>query len=239
MNTRPITREALSASKWALQQGKRSPIKPDIYFLEWRNQALCVKDFSRCSSFVRYTIGRWIVNKEARVLNTLEDIPGIPKLTGVIDGPALVMERMEACGLPKPPQACPATDRPTSESNLTPQFFNDTSKLLATIHKKGITHGDIHSNNLLVRCNGKPSFIDFAASVTQDNKTSRLKLLAWQTMVKIDLISVVNLRQKHLPDHPLTSEEVALLETPPKIYLLHNKLRVNCIRPLKRFFRSA
>ena len=239
MNTNSVTREALSACKWALQYRKQSPIKPEIYFLEWQNQSLCVKDFSRCSNFVRSTIGRWIVNKEAYVLDALEEIAGVPKLTGVIDGPALVMERLDASSLPKPPSPRPAPDTPLHKSTLTPNFFNETSILLATLHDNGITHGDIHSNNLLVHGDGRPLFIDFAAAVIRGKKASRLKCWAWRTMVRIDQISVVNLRQKHFPDHPLTSEEAALLETQPKIYLLHNKLRVNFLRPIKRFFRSV
>ena len=239
MKTIPITRKTLSMSKWMLQSGKQSPIKPDIYFLEWQDQWLCIKDFTCCGNIVRNTIGRWIVNKEALILNALEGVAGVPKLIGVIDGPALVMERLEARSLPKSPSTRCAQKQFLAERPLTPNFFNETSALLSTLHCKGITHGDIHRNNLLVNDNGQPSFIDFAASVIRGKKSSRLKRWAWRTMVQIDLISVINLRQQHLPDHPLSSEEAGLLETQPKIYRIHNKLRVNYLRPIKRFFRSA
>jgi RIO1 family protein len=239
MNIEIITRERLCAADWTRQHGKSSPIKPEIYFLEWEGQALCIKDFSRCSRFVRNTVGRWTVNKEASVLKRLENVSGVPNLVAVIDGPALVMERLDAEGLPKPSATKQSGAEPLLQNAPTPQFFEEASSLLATLHREGVTHGDIHSNNLLLRSNGLPSLIDFASAIVRDNRMSRLKCWAWRTMARIDLISLINLRQRHFPGHPLTYEEATLLQTQPAVYLLHNKLRMNVIRPVKKFFRSG
>ncbi|MBV1931092.1 MAG: phosphotransferase [Porticoccaceae bacterium] len=234
MTTQPIkNREALNGANWVLLDAKCSPFKPEIYFIDWQKQALCIKDFSHCSAIVRKTLGRWIVNKEASVLAALDGTSGVPHLIGTIDGPALIMKRLDANVLPRP---MPLKLSP--ESTLTPAFFEQASILLATLHSIGITHGDIHRNNLLIDGAGQPVFIDFASALVNDKKMSKLKGWAWRTMAKIDLISVLNLRQKYFPDHPLSTEEVTLLATQPKAYSLHNKLRKNFVRPMKRFFRS-
>lgn len=233
MNTPPINRKALSASTWALQDGKRSPFKPEIYFLDWQDQALCIKDFSHCDALIRKTLGRWTVNKEACVLAALDGISGVPRLAGVIDGPALVTKRLDANALSKT-----VPEKPLSENTLTPAFFEAAAVLLATLHNVGVTHGDIHRSNLLIDSAGRPVFIDFASALVDDRKMSRLKGWAWRTLAKIDLISMLNMRQKYFPDHPLSAEEIALLETQPNIYRLHHKLRKGLIHPIKRFFRS-
>jgi RIO-like serine/threonine protein kinase len=234
MTTQPIkNRKALNGANWVLQDAKCSPFKPEIYFIDWQKQALCIKDFSHCSAFVRKTLGRWTVTKEASVLATLDGTSGVPHLTGVIDGPALIMKRLDANVLPKPVPVNPSPD-----STLTPAFFEQVSALLATLHNMGVAHGDIHRTNLLIDDAGQPVFIDFASALVKDKKMSKLKGWSWRTMVKIDLISVLNLRQQYFPDHPLSAEEVSLLATQPRVHRLHTKLRKSFVRPVKRFFRS-
>ncbi len=234
MTTLPINnRKALDDVEWVLQDAKYSPFKPKIYFVDWRKRSLCIKDFSHCNVLVRQSLGRWTVDKEASVLATLNGISGVPDLTGVIDGPAIIMERLDANVLPKP-----APTELLPDSRLTPTFFAQASALLTTLHNIGVAHGDIHRTNLLIDHAGQPAFIDFASALVKNKNMSKLKGWAWRTMAQIDLISVLKLRQKYFPGHPVNDKEVTLLAQQPRVYHLHNTLRNNCVRPIKRLFRS-
>lgn len=237
MNDYRFSRKLLEQADWRLQDTKQTPFKPLIYFLDWQELRLCIKDFSHCNAVVKNTLGRWSTNREARVLHTLRGLQGIPSAIGIIEGPALVMTRVEASALPKPPHH--GWDHGAStDTHLSPDFFSQAFRLLARLHERGVTHGDIHNTNLLLHSDGQPSLIDFASALVLDKRVSALKRWAWQTMARIDRISLLNLRQEHFPDHPLSSEEQLLLDTVPGVYRLHKRLRSSFIQPIKRFIRS-
>ena len=237
MNNHSPDRSRLEQVDWRLQDTKQTPFKPRIYFLDWEELRLCIKDFSHCNAVVRSTLGRWTVNREACVLHALRGLRGIPTVIGIMEGPALVMTRVEASTLPRPPRHGPG-DRESVDTGLSPDFFSQAFHLPARLHERGVTHGDIHNTNLLLHSDGQPSLIDFASALVIDGEVSKLKCWAWQTMARIDLISLLNLRQKHFPDHPLTPKEQLLLAAPPRVYRLHKRLRANLIQPLKRVLRS-
>ncbi len=237
MNNHPLSRTEFEQVDWRLLDTKHSAFKPQIYFLDWQETQLCIKDFSRCSALVRNTLGRWTVNKEASVLAALEDIEGVPSIIGVIEGPALVMNRLEASVLPRPRRSF-EHDACVRTSNLSPDFFSRAFNLLTRLHERGVTHGDIHNTNLLLHSDGQPSLIDFASALVLDKRVSALKRWAWQTMARIDRISLLNLRQEHFPDHPINHEEQVLLDNQPKVYRLHKRIRTILIRPLKRLLRA-
>lgn len=238
MNKHRPGRTELEQVDWILLDIKQSAFKPQIYFLDWQGAQLCIKDFSGCNTLVRNTLGRWIVNREASILEALKDIPGVPAMISVIEGPALVMNRVDASVLPRPHRCVADCGTCAKDNGLSPDFFSGAFNLLARLHERGVAHGDIHNTNLLLHRDGQASLIDFASALLLSNKVSAMKRWAWRTLARIDRISLLNLRQDHFPDHPLTQEEQCLLNKQPGVYRLHKGLRSIFIKPVKRFFRS-
>lgn len=150
----PLTRAALATAPAKLLRDGRWA-NAQVFRVEAAGRAWVVKDFSRRSLWVRYTIGRLLLRRELRALQRLAGIDGVPQSAFRIDGDAIAAEFIPGVTLGQ----VPAEQMDTA-------FFTDLERLLEAVHARGIVHLDTRgTGNMLRRPDGKPALIDFQASL--------------------------------------------------------------------------
>ncbi len=157
----------------------------DVRLLTHEQQQWVVKDFSACPWLIRHTVGRWMVSRELRALQTLAGIRGIPEGAIRIDACAFAYHFIEGQPLAK-----------VHGNSLSPDFFMAYEQLVTQMHKRGLAHLDLrNSGNVLIDLQGHPMLIDFQ---------SYLRLPRWfpalaRYLQKIDLSGVYKLWNNRLP----------------------------------------
>ena len=112
-------------------------------------------------SWLRGTISRTAIRREANVYRRLQGIPGIPTCFGCIDGRYLVLEHV------------PGDTLHALENELVnrEKFFAKLLETLRAMHDAGVAHGDLkRKRNILVSRGGQPYVIDFGIAVVSDDR---------------------------------------------------------------------
>lgn len=115
-------------------------------------------------------IARHAAAREARALERLADLDGVPRLLRW-DGRILERGYLDGVCLRDAPAVSPA-------------WFPAARRLLIAMHRRGVAHNDLAKEpNWLVRADGRPALLDFQlASVAADPRSRRLRLLAKQDL---------------------------------------------------------
>lgn len=114
-----------------------------------------VKDFAPRPGWVRWTLGRWLSRREARIYALLDDHPAVPRLLGRIDALAFALEYRP--GLP--------VSRSHAE-RFTADFAAELEQAVRGLHARGVVHLDLrHRSNVLAGDDGRPVLIDFGSAL--------------------------------------------------------------------------
>lgn len=98
-------------------------------------------------------IRRKTLLREYQAYLRMEGLRGIPRCYGMIDGCYLLIEHIRG----KPYRQAEIKDRE--------EWFSELHAILASIHARGVSHGDLKTKgNLLVTQEGKPCVIDFGTA---------------------------------------------------------------------------
>lgn len=156
----------------------------DVVRLEDGGLAL-LKDFSRLRDPLRRTIGRMAARRERRAYERLTGLEGIPRLLGVPGPSSLLFERAEGASL---------TDR---RSVRDPRVFVDRLEgLIARVHARGVSHGEVRLANVLVGPADEPWLVDFATATIVDLPGSSL---LFRVQCRLDRYGWIRIKQHLLP----------------------------------------
>ena len=93
-------------------------------------------------------VARRLLAREARALEALAGLPGVPRLVEVAPG---ILERSWIDGAPL-----------SRAAELPEDFFDRLDDLVRAIHARGVCHNDLHKEqNVLVAADGWPALLDF------------------------------------------------------------------------------
>jgi hypothetical protein len=226
--TVPLDRSTLATVPWKRIHRARSLTQATIWSLEWNGQRIAVKDFGKSRSWLaRRVIGPWTIRKEARIHRLLErdgeTFAGAPRMFGVIEGPALLMERMPVKRLPK-----------MKTGTVPAEFFDALDRLLAEMHARGVAHGDLRRKNIVLDEHGAPRLIDFTTAVACPPRSLWPRTALFRMMTKVDRIAALKMRLSFFPETPLTDEQRALLENRPFPLRVGQFYRQRLYRPFKK-----
>jgi hypothetical protein len=138
----------------------RQTFKHDFFaatgLYESPDNRLALVKFGRRSEFAGLPlawIGRWLTQREARFYRQAEDLPGVPKLLGVIDRHVLVREFVPGRPLGR-------------RDTVADDFFPQLRVLLSALHERSIAYVDLNKRqNILLGADGQPYLFDFQISV--------------------------------------------------------------------------
>lgn len=176
----------------------------DLWILELDGQPAVVKDFSKRTWLYRKWIGPWLVDREARALESLAGIDGVPRLIQRLDSLALVMEYVEGT---------PCSHLEPGE--LEPEFFPRLERLLEEIHARGWVHADLRTAaNVIRRPDGRPCLLDFAVAFSREGSLGPLRRSFFDVLVIADRTGMIRLKEQLAPEL-ITDEEKGIMRHPP------------------------
>jgi predicted Ser/Thr protein kinase len=181
-----------------LNQGKYG--NANVYRYSEGPRDLVIKEFYSRSGFIRTTLGRFFIRREARALVDLEGIAGIPPggrrlgpaalAEAFLDGETLVqLHRVRQIQLPK-------------------SFFLDLERLVDEMHQAGYAHLDLRNlGNLICGRDGRPYILDFQSCM----RTARWPRFVRRIMENSDRSGIYKCWLK-LCAEPLDSERAAFMD---------------------------
>jgi tRNA A-37 threonylcarbamoyl transferase component Bud32 len=176
---------------------KPSTTRPTIWVVEENGLRAIVKDYSTNKFVFRNTVGRFLVWREGKAYKKLKGLRGIPNIYGVIDGLALIIERIRGRDLKKV----------TREIQIPETFLVALKDLVNDLHRRGIAHCDLKkATNILMGKDGLPYIIDWGASIAEKEFRFPPLNLIYRRFVLDDHLAVIKLKRRYIP-HAVTPAE--------------------------------
>ncbi len=129
-----------------------SPSQADIWLVRWQETECVLRDYSPPRSWYWRLLCRWAVRRELHVHRLLDDLPGIPRLLGVVDQDRYLIEFVDGS---------PLNNR---NQHLGTGFFDHLEVITRGMHARGVAHGDLRNKNILVGPGQAPFIIDFSTA---------------------------------------------------------------------------
>lgn len=130
--------------------------KADVSVALWppdSKRRVVIKTLKERPLWYRILVGRYFMWREWRALCVLQDVEGVPCPVSRPDSDTIVMEYHAGTPIEK----ISSWDLPDG----VPKKIED---LVAAIHLRGVTHGDLHGYNVLVDDDGNIALIDWATA---------------------------------------------------------------------------
>lgn len=189
--------------------------KADVYLSEWPPQSgrkVVVKDFKKRALWFRIVAGRYFLRREWHALRVLDGTPGVPRAIAKPDADSLVVEYVRGEALSEIPR------RTISDATM-----DRLENLVRTLHERGVTHGDLHLENILVDEEGNVAMLDWATAhvFNHRNKAQQWLFEEWQAL---DLRAVAKVKLYHAR-HRVNEHDRELLEGGSRSYRFIKSLR--------------
>ena len=190
MTAQKLTRAVLEQLPQRSLHRARNATKADVYAIDWpqENQPLVVKDMQRCALWFRALAGREFLRREMRALRVLSALESVPRLEHPIDADAFAMQWRAGHKLSE-----------CDEKRITPQILDEIAALLAQVHERGVTHGDLHAHNILFDEQGNLCLIDWATACVFGSRRAKFKNWTFEEWRALDERALAKLRALHAP----------------------------------------
>ena len=116
---------------------------------------------------------------------------GVPALFRVVDGLALVLERIRGENL----------ENLEKETRLPAAFFEELERLVAEVHRRGLVHCDLkRAPNILRGQDGRPYILDWSASVSRKELPCFPLNRIYARFILDDFNAVTKVQLRHCPE---------------------------------------
>lgn len=133
--------------------------------MHFRGEDWIVKDFRPRGLLTRNLVGAAFIRREARALQRLNGVPGVPSGGFAIDRYALAYRFTPG----RPLGALSGREQPV-------EFFHALERTMRAIHARGIVHLDIRNRrNIVFTDRGEPLVIDFESHLNSRGWLARLR----------------------------------------------------------------
>lgn len=182
--------------------------RPDVLLIRLNGEEAVLKDYAKADPWFRCLVGPLSARREARALDQLRGVRGVPRLLRQVSRDALLLEYV------------PGTSaREVPPGGLTPLFFERFYRLVDRLHESGIAHCDLRSTgNILVGADGEPHVVDFAAHFRRGRSWNPVSRWMYAKFCEADRVAVARLKKSHAPDW-LTETEIQALARDRKTWL--------------------
>jgi predicted Ser/Thr protein kinase len=165
--------------------------RPFLWTVEENGLEAVVKDFSRNGVLFRNTIGRFLIWRETKAYRRLRGLKGIPALYRVVDGLALVLERIPGETLENLEQ----------QRRLPRSYFDALERIMVDAHARGVAHCDLkRAPNLLLGRDGKPYVVDWSAALCRSELPLFPFTLLYRRLVRDDFHAITKMQLRHCPE---------------------------------------
>lgn len=201
--------------------------RPDVLKVRYGDRQAILKDHNGCDAAFARVIGPVLARREARALDALRGLAGVPALLGRPDRRSVLMEYLLA--------------RPITRATHSdwPAFFTALERLLDTMHDRGVAHCDLRSpDNTLVDESGKPVLVDFVASVRCAGAWNPIGRGIFHVFCRVDKKAVIKLKSIVAPEL-IAADERELLEHGPVIHRAFRGLGIGIRKLTRKLFTRS
>lgn len=168
-----------------------SSTRPAIWVVEENGIKAVVKDYSVNGFFYRNVIGRFLVWREDKAYRRLRGLEGIPTLYRVIDGLALITEKIPGKNV----------ERLEKKARLSADFFEDLKALVESIHQRGVAHCDLkRAPNILQGDDGGAYIVDWSAAISEREFQCFPLNLIYKRFLLDDFNAIIKVQLRHCPE---------------------------------------
>ena len=191
-------------------------VKHDFFaatgFYEDAGGARVVLKISRTEEFAGVPLlwlGRWICQRELRFYRKLHDLPGIPRVLGMVGQTGFVLEYVHGYPLAR-------------NASIPDNFFDELLDLLRELHLRGLAYVDTNkTQNILVGPGGHPHLVDFQISWDLEEFGDwRLNRLWTAHLQREDLYHILKHKRRLRPDL-VTAQERELAKRQSALLRFH------------------
>jgi len=211
-----------------LQLARRLPgrnrTKADILVYRHAGGDVAVKDYSARPWWIRHTLGRWLLRREAAAYAAADGVPGLPRFLGRVGRFALATEWVDAQPL----------------STLTPdqvdtRCFDRVGGILDSLHARGVAVADLHHRDVLLGRRGEVWLVDLAAAWVSSDGAGSLRRRIFERLRDADAVALARMRARFSGRDP----EAAVASVGPAAAAWHRRGRrvkriVNALRGRNR-----
>ncbi|SVA51115.1 uncharacterized protein METZ01_LOCUS103969 [marine metagenome] len=181
-------------------------------------QSLLIKRTNKIGALTR-RVSEHFIQHEYKIYQRLEGIAGIPKCYGLSDDGSLILEYIDGDSYREKEYILENRD----------QFFVDLLALILSIHKAGVSHGDLkRKDNILIGENDQPYLIDFGTAMSLNSKNKFIKRWLYNFSKQTDLNAWIKHKYSRQYDQ-ITEDDLA--------YYSSSKLD-KLIRLTRKFWRT-
>ncbi len=196
-------REQLAASEVEPLHEARNATKARVGLVEWPPQSgerVVVKDGSARASWFRVSIGRYQLAREWKALSFLNGMNGVPR--------PLFRAGADVFGI----ERCPGESLLRFASGELPiSAVEAFEKLIEELHARGVTHGDLHRDNILFdAATGQIWLIDWATSCVYGLVRRGWKAWLWREWNALDNRAVAKIKARYAPELLRPDEHILL-----------------------------
>ena len=183
-------------------------MRPDVALIKVGGEEAVLKDYGKSDPWFRRVAGPLSARREARALEQLRGVRGVPRLLRQVAPDALLIEHIPGASM-----------RAVPRGGLTPQFFERFYRLVDRLHEAGVAHCDLRSQgNILVGADGEPHVVDFAAHFRRGRSWNPVSGWMYAKFCEADRVAVARLKKSHAPEL-LTEIEIQALARDRKTWL--------------------
>lgn len=174
--------------------------RPEVLLVEISGRQAVLKDYARSDPWFRRLVGPASARREARALQLLDGVAGVPRLFGRPARDAVLLEYIPG-----------VSARELKRGAFSPEFFERFYRLVENIHRRGVAHCDLRSTgNILVGPDGAPYAVDFVAHFKQGAWWNPLTRWIFRKFCEADRTAVARLKRSHAPELLTAAEQAAL-----------------------------
>lgn len=159
-----------------------------------------LKDHNACDRWFALLLAPLLTRREARALEQLDGVRGVPGLLGRAGKRALLMEAVDGRPIPAGPGEFRSRGGEPVRGDAAPgvpwsEYFARLERLVIACHERGVAHCDLRSpTNALVDAGGDPWVVDFVACVFRGRRWNPLSAWLFSRFRRADLDAVAKLK---------------------------------------------
>ncbi len=186
--------------------------------LEWptgSGQQLVIKDFARRPLWFRIVMARPLLRREWHALRALHDVEEVPTAHRRVDKDAFIMDYCSGGQVSG-----------VTESQMPDGLAAQIEDLVKTIHARGVTHGDLHSSNILINDQTRGfALIDWATACYFGPNPRGWRKVLFKELAALDDRAMAKLKVTYNPASLTPHQRHLLLNGGSTIYRGFKKLR--------------
>lgn len=187
-----FNRVALRAASRRVLHEARNQTKAIVSLVEWppaSGETVVVKDLEPRALWFRLVLGRHLLSREWKALEFLAGTSGVPLPVARLDCDAFAMSWCAGEPFLR-----------FSPGELPASAVLELERIVAQMHERGVTHGDLHRDNILLDESGHVSVIDWATACVFGPRRLGLKERMWREWQALDLRALAKIKARYAPE---------------------------------------